>query len=207
VRGTSGTFGCLVRDRAGNAYVLSCAHVLSDGAAAAGDPIVQAGSAFGGRPMDDCIATFSNAIPLRQGVCVADAAIAAVVEPSAVTRCVRYLPNAPRGIRSLTRVGLQVKKSGDQTGLTEGTVIGINGVFPPMTVNGVSDCVFHNVIVTTGMSRSGDSGSLLVDGRHHAIGLLFAGLERPGPDGTVECVASWFSPIGDVLSELGVSLA
>ena len=50
---------------------------------------------------------------------------------------------------------------------------------------------------STPFSQSGDSGSLIVDARRRAIGLLFAGNDVD---------ATYANPIGTVLNSLGVDL-
>jgi len=60
---------------------------------------------------------------------------------------------------------------------------------------------FTDVIITTGMSDSGDSGALLMDNRRKAIGILFGGLVI----GSTYAV-SWYNPIDTVLQNLGVTL-
>lgn len=206
VRITSGTFGCLVRDEDDNQYILSCAHVLSDGLAVPGDDIVQAGSGHGGRAPGDCIATFERAVPLQSGTSVADAAIARVGNSTHVDSIVRYVNSKPQGTRSLSKVGVLVQKSGDQTGLTHGIVVAANATIGPYSVNGVSGIYFTDAIVTTGMAQPGDSGSLLMDYQCNAVGLLFGGLLSPTTTPPAY-VADWYNPIDTVLQALGVSLA
>ena len=198
-RVSSGTFGCLVED--GNSqYILSCAHVLSDSTASTGDAILQSAPFYGGRSPSDDIARFTKAIPLTSGSCIADAAIAEVIDASDVTALIRGI-GKPVGTRALSGVGLLVQKSGDMTGLTHGVVTGIKGTIGPLQVNGVANVYFTDAIVTTGMSEPGDSGSLLMDHQDRAIGLLFGGLQYGA-----SYIVSWFSPIDTVLANLGVTL-
>jgi hypothetical protein len=202
-RVTSGTFGCLVEDGAQELYVLSCAHVLSDAAGMPGDPVLHPGTTFGGVQT----ATFTKSIPLSPGTCIADAAIAKVAEPAMVTPVIRYIGVKPAATRALSAVGVLVQKSGDETGLTHGVVVGIKGTIGPYSANGVNNIYFTDTIITSGMSAPGDSGSLLIDYRSQAIGLLFGGLKFATATGSVSYVVSWFSPIDVVLQNLGVHLA
>jgi hypothetical protein len=198
-RVSSGTFGCLVTD--GNSvYILSCAHVLSDVAATAGDHILQPGSLFGGTTPLDHIASFVRAVPLFSGFCIADAAIARVHNSGDVTPDVLQI-GKPSGTRVLTRVGRSVQKSGNQTGVTSGTVVGIKARVGPLSINGAANIYFSDVIITTGMSDSGDSGALLMDNGRRALGILFGGLAI----GSTYAV-SWYNPIDAILSNLGVTL-
>ncbi|HHW40886.1 MAG TPA: hypothetical protein GXX19_07030 [Syntrophomonadaceae bacterium] len=94
------------------------------------------------------------------------------------------------------RPGLQVKKSGRTSGLTQGKVIAIH-VSLNVTMGHSSDVVrFHEQVMTEMKSLGGDSGSLILDMENRAVGLLFAGSEEH----TV-C-----NPIQTVLDQLGVDL-
>jgi hypothetical protein len=199
LRVTSGSFGCLVEDPSSK-YVLSCAHVLSDAAGLAGDHILQPGAHFGGTTPRDYIASLSRTIPLYSGTCIADAAIAQVDSPADVIPDVLGI-GKPTGTRVLSRVGLSVQKSGDETGLTFGVVAGLKGTVGPLQINGAANVYFNDVILTTGMSNGGDSGALLMDNRRRGIGLLFGGLVM----GSTSAI-SWYHPIDTVLQNLAVTL-
>ena len=204
---TGGTLGCLVEDDQGNTYLLSSAHVLSPASAKPGDPIVQPGTQFGGASPADQIATLTKSIPLQPGVCVADAAIAEVANPGQVMTAIRHTggikPGRPRVV---TTTGVQVQKSGDTTGLTDGSVISPKGRIGPHSAAGVPGIFFNDAIVTTAMSQPGDSGSILMDNRGFALGILFGGFKVPNKAGQTAYVASWYNPIGPVLKNLGVRL-
>lgn len=200
---SSGTLGCIVKDSGGTQYVLSCAHVLSDGTAALGDSIVQPGTSNGGNAPNDEIATFTRALPLSPAV--ADAAIAEISNLNAVNAIIQHLTR-PVGTRTLSGVGVLVQKSGDQTGLTLGVVVGIKGTIGPYSVNGISNIYFSDAIVVSGMSEGGDSGSILMDYQNHAVGLIFGGQQYNNSCGQTSSVASWCSPIDTVLSQLNVTL-
>ena len=92
-------------------------------------------------------------------------------------------------------LGLRVRKCGRSSGLTTGE---ISVLETTITVGyGDSTARFGGQIVTTPMSRSGDSGSVLVEaGGHRAVGLLFAGSD----------LATIYNPIDDVLRALAVEL-
>lgn len=207
-RVSSGTYGCLVKDALNKLYVLSCAHVLSDGRNLVGDAVVQPGPHFGGSLPADQIAMLTQWIPLISGASLADAAIAEVTAPALVTNVVRYIGRAPAATRTLSgpSIGLWVQKSGDTTGHTAGVVIGVHATIGGNQINGVSNIDFTDAVVTTGMSEPGDSGSLLMDYRDNAIGLLFGGLGPvlPGQTGTI---VSYFNPIEPILVHLHVQLA
>jgi hypothetical protein len=206
-RVTSGTLGCLVKDDKGALYILSCAHVLSDKSGSPNDPIVQPGTSHGGAPPADCLAKLTRQIPLMSGDCLADAAIAEVIDCASVTPLIRYIGSKPRATRTLKGVGINVQKSGDETNHTVGVVIGLRGRVGPLTINGVPNIFFNNTIITSGMSKGGDSGAILLDFPQNAIGLLFGGQEFTSKTKETTVVASWYSPINGVLKALGVHLA
>jgi len=200
-----GTFGCVVKDRNGpRQYVLSCAHVLSDGSAVPGDPIIQPGTGHHGTVPADVIASFTTALPLGP-TAVADAAIAEIDPSIGANLVVRYLVK-PAATLPLTGVGLIVQKSGERTGLTAGMVVGIKGTIGPYNANGVSNIFFNDAIVMSGMSEGGDSGSILMDYQQNAIGVIFGGLEYFNSCGQWSCVTSWCTPIETVLQHLNVEL-
>lgn len=92
-------------------------------------------------------------------------------------------------------LGMNVRKSGRTTGLTNGRIVVLN-----VTVDvdyREASARFEDQIVTSPMSQPGDSGSLLVAGEAlKAVGLLFAGSDQ----------ATIFNPIEHVQSALGVTL-
>lgn len=92
-------------------------------------------------------------------------------------------------------LGLRVRKSGRSSGLTTGEITVLETT---ITVGyGDSTAQFSGQIVTTAMSRPGDSGSVLVEsGGPRAVGLLFAGSD----------LATIYNPISDVLRALAVEL-
>lgn len=75
-------------------------------------------------------------------------------------------------------LGMSVRKSGRTTGFTTGNIMVLNATVdiaygPGRTAR------FENQIITSAMSRGGDSGSLLVAGDTlQAVGLLFAGSDQ-----------------------------
>lgn len=94
-------------------------------------------------------------------------------------------------------VGMLVKKAGRTTGLTWGRITHTQSSYDfvhPADAN--RRTILSNQILTTAMSREGDSGALLLDEANRAIGLLCAGCEDQ----------SVFTPIDAVLSTLGVEL-
>lgn len=75
-RVTAGTFGCIVYDEFGRAYILSNNHVMADSnGAAIGDPIYQPGPADGGGP-GDTVAELHSFIPIKFASSLPDCPIA-----------------------------------------------------------------------------------------------------------------------------------
>ena len=99
-----------------------------------------------------------------------------------------------RGTRP-AELGLKVRKSGRSSGVTTGEVTVLDAT---ITVGyGERTARFAGQIVTTPMSRPGDSGSVLVEaGGSRAVGLLFAGSDQ----------VTLHNPIESVLSALAVEL-
>ncbi|HMD87748.1 MAG TPA: hypothetical protein VKF38_01170 [Anaerolineaceae bacterium] len=93
-------------------------------------------------------------------------------------------------------LGLLVRKSGRSTGLTTGSVIVVDATVSVDYEAGQS-AHFDNQILTSPMSKPGDSGSLLVAANtQQAVGLLFAGSDQ----------TTIYNPIQAVLDSLEVTL-
>jgi hypothetical protein len=193
LRVTAGTLGAVAYDRAGGQQLLlSNWHVLCGAAECAeGEEIVQPGVFDGGTAPSDRIATL-----LRVAHTVrVDAAVAALVPD-------RFVDSAAAGLGRVSGVraaalGERAFKSGRTTGVTSGVVTDVSA---DLDVEGV---VFQDQIVVERDDDSiivsgGDSGSLVVDGRNRAIGLLFAGRT----DGS-----AWIAnQIAEVLEALNIRL-
>lgn len=213
---TAGTLGCVVRDRqTGARLVLSNNHVLGNSnEASPGDPILQPGTADGGRVESDTIAYLERFCPLQFNTApptcdlamgyvkvgnliarfmksshqvqalrlnplaanLVDAAVARPIEDGDLRDDVLNI-GAPEGIIPAA-LGMGVRKMGRTTSFTTGDVLVLNAT---VTVGYGFDrsATFDDQIVTSPMSRGGDSGSLLLasDARL-AVGLLFAGSDQ-----------------------------
>ncbi len=196
---TAGTFGCLVRDacRPCETYILSNNHVLANSnAATKGDPILQPGKHDGGTYPADTIAHLKRFIPIlfnRNRYNLVDAALAKPRDLRNVVAPIAGL-GIPRGTVEAT-LGMQVIKSGRTTGVTSGTVTGLDATIA--VGFGTGTAYFRNQILTTNMSAGGDSGSLLMDrSNRKATGLLFAGSSK----------VTVHNNISNVLTALGVEL-
>lgn len=74
-------------------------------------------------------------------------------------------------------LGQEVKFSGRSSGLSSGKVIAVD-VSLYINISSTEQLFFTDQLVTTALSQPGDSGSLLVDQKNRAAGLLFAGSEK-----------------------------
>jgi hypothetical protein len=177
---TAGTFGCLVRETCNPCHIriLSNNHVLANSnAASIGDPILQPGRVDGGTYPADLIARLSAFVPIHFGdpnkYNLVDAALA---RPNDIRDVIGQVVGLglPRGTEEAT-LGMDVVKSGRTTQTTAGRVTAIDAtVAVGYGSSGVA--YYRNQIMTTDMSKGGDSGSLLMSrADRKAVGLLFAG--------------------------------
>ena len=125
---------------------------------------------------------------------VADCALARPVNPAMFTDDILNI-GIVSGVKTPT-LGMQVRKSGRTTGLTQSTVTLLNATVDVgyVTNQGDRTARFTGQIICEPMSQGGDSGSLVVDFDNHAVGLLFAGSN----------LSTIFTPIEIVLNALNV---
>ncbi len=196
----AGTFGALVKDRAG-LYVLSNNHVLADeNRLPAGSAIFQPGLLDGGNVSTDQIAALTKFVTLQVATAnEIDCAIAGVTNSGIVSNAILGI-GAPQGTDTAA-IDTAVHKFGRTTGYTVGQVTSID---TDVTVQyDIGNLTFRGQIIVVGnggsaFSGAGDSGSLIVErGTNAAVGLLFAGSSS-------HTIANH---IDDVLSGLGVTLA
>ena len=203
---TAGTLGAFVH-KDGGVHALSNYHVLSGSPQAkVGDVILQPGPADGGRAPQDRVGTLAGRVDLdpRRDATV-DCAIA-LLDDQEVD------PAYPVGLISTTAVALggeNVAKIGRTTSITRGrvTAIELDNVVVGYGED-MGEISFDNQIEveSTGtgpFSRGGDSGSLVYRADGVALGLLFAGSESGGENGTG---LTYINPIDAVLDALGVTL-
>jgi hypothetical protein len=210
---TAGTLGAFVhRTGAGSddaRYVLSNYHVLAGSPdAKPGDVVVQPGSADGGREPEDRVGELADVVPLTAGErATVDAAIARLDDGIGVDL------DYPVGrITTTARVEgtEEVAKIGRTTALTQGRVTAIElddvlvGYGEELGVLSFDDQIEVESTGDGPFSRGGDSGSLVYRSDGVAIGLLFAGSETGGTNGTG---LTYVNPIDTVLEALGVRLA
>ncbi|WP_432537090.1 hypothetical protein [Kineococcus arenarius] len=203
---TAGTLGAFVTVTGSDGlYALSNNHVVADSdQAALDDPVLQPGPADGGRERDR-VGRLARAVPLEAGGGnTVDAALTLLDDAEG------HDPSYPVG----RLVGwadaddeVAVEKAGRTTGRTRGRIsaIELDDVAVEYPVGVVS---FDGQVEVTGtggaFSAGGDSGSLVYrPDTRQAVGLLFAGSERGGEDGTG---LTFCNPIGLVLDALGATL-
>lgn len=203
---TAGTLGAFVRV-GGRLHVLSNYHVLAGSPLArVGDVVVQPGPADGGRVPDDRVGTLAATVPLHPGrPARVDAAIALLDDDEVDA-------TYPVGRVTTTAVATGtelVGKIGRTTGVTAGRITAIE--MDDVVVgygDELGDLAFDGQIEveSTGsgpFSRGGDSGSLVYRQDGVAIGLLFAGSETGGKNGSG---LTYVNPIDAVLGALDAHL-
>ena len=204
---TAGTLG-VVGHRAGARVILSNNHVLANAnAAVIGDAILQPGPYDGGTDadrvatldvfvpivfdgfLDWLLSLFGIARPVRN---VVDAALGKPLRDADVSDEILEIGSVSGAVTGT--IGMQVRKSGRTTGLTEGritTVAATVRVFYGLT----RSARFRDQLVASALSQGGDSGALVVDAGNHAVGLLFAGTSN----------TTILNPIAQVESLLGIA--
>ncbi|MBO3086154.1 hypothetical protein [Cellulomonas fengjieae] len=203
---TAGTLGAFVH-KDGVVHALSNYHVLSGSPRArVGDVIVQPGPADGGQAPRDRVGTLAARVDLdAERDATVDCAIA-LLDDQEVD------PRYPVGRITTTAVALggeEVAKIGRTTSVTRGRVTAIE--LDDVVVGygeELGEIRFDNQIEveSTGsgpFSRGGDSGALVYREDGVALGLLFAGSESGGDNGTG---LTYINPIDAVLDALGVTL-
>jgi len=209
---TAGTLGGFVTVTGSDGlFVLSNNHVLADSdQAALDDPVLQPGPADGGRA-GDRVGRLARAVPLDAGGGnTVDAALALLEDVAGADDLEHVDPTYPVG-RLLGWADpddeVDVEKVGRTTGHTRGRIsaIELDDIAVEYPVGVVS---FDGQIEVTGTSSAfsagGDSGSLVYrPDTREAVGLLFAGSERGGENGTG---LTFCNPIGLVLAALGATL-
>jgi hypothetical protein len=206
VKITAGTLGCFVtraKEGAVDDLILSNNHVLAnENLASKGDSIVQPGKIDGGRSPRNRVGFLDRFVILKKRRNQVDAATASLAEG------VEYYYNWLEGLGKIAGVrsepldeGDRVFKFGRTTGLTEGRVsaIELDNLIVGYDIGDLhfNDQIEIEPVGSKPFSLGGDSGSLIVDGRRRAVGLLFAGNDAD---------ATYANPIETVLDRLKVRL-
>ncbi len=201
----SGTIGCVVY-KGTTAYILSNNHVLAmENDGNTGDPIVQPGRydnpRCANRVTNDKIAELSQFYPITFSTSANNTMDAAI----AVLTTTQFQCNTPSGYYGFPgattvapSLSLAIKKLGRTSSLTSGTITAVNVTVNVGYLSGTARFV-GQFVTSRGMSKSGDSGSLVVtnNANNSPVGLLFAGTNR----GEAIC-----SPIGNVLNYFNATI-
>ncbi|MCP3964256.1 MAG: hypothetical protein GY719_41030 [bacterium] len=202
-----GTFGCLVRKRGTDdgLYILGNSHVLADsGLASPGDPILQPAKADGGNKTADTIAHLSEFVPFDFSPTgfpnLVDAAIAKVAEEGSVNPEIRILGKRPIGVSTALQRGMRVRKVGRTSDYSISEITDLHYRLR-MSYKYYPDgrrmrAGLGDQVLCTRYTAGGDSGSLVLNDRHRAVGLHFAGSYS----------SSIFNRIRNVLDLLNVEL-
>jgi hypothetical protein len=200
---SSGTIGARVKSGT-TTYALSNNHVYAlENRAAIGSNVLQPGrydlncasgsNAFLGKLRKFVSINFSTSANNR-----VDAAIAAASTANLGKSTPSSGYGTPRATTVAAALNQAVKKYGRTTGLTTGSVVGLNATVNVSYSRGTARFVGQIVIKGKGQfSRAGDSGSLIVNSNNRPVGLLFAGSSTG---------YTFANRIGDVLSALSVSI-
>ncbi|HEV8456388.1 MAG TPA: hypothetical protein VGQ24_15960 [Gemmatimonadales bacterium] len=200
---SAGTIGARVKSGT-TTYALSNNHVYAlENRAAIGSNVLQPGRydlncASGSNALLGKLSKFVSITFSTSANNKVDAAIAA----APITNLGKSTPSDGYGAPSPTIIAAAlnqtVKKYGRTTGLTTGSVVGLNATINVGYSRGTARFVGQIVIRGKGQfSRAGDSGSLIVNGNRRPVGLLFAGSQNG---------YTFANQIGQVLTALGVSV-
>ncbi len=200
---SSGTIGCRVHG-AGGTYALSNNHVYAlENHAGTGSKVLQPGRYDTGCSTSaaNVIGTLSNYVAINfGGTNKVDAAIALTDTGKVGTATPPDGYGQPSKTPSAASVGMAVKKYGRTTGLTHGTVTGLNATITVGYSSG--SATFTDQIIVQSRKpviKAGDSGSLLVtESGEQPVGLLFAG------DSTGKYAVA--NQIANVLNAFGVTI-
>lgn len=200
-----GTFGCLVRKRndPDTLYVLSNSHVLANqGVGQPGDLVLQAGKTDGGLQPDDVLCELAEWIPFQfteDGFPnLVDAAIAKVRNSAEITSAISMI-GVPKGVSTVVRLGMMVKKCGRTTDLTFGEIKDVDYRLPmayKKPGGGTGRAGLRDQVLCTRYTAGGDSGSAVFNMDNKVVGLHFAGSTS----------SSIFNKIGNVLEMLGIEV-
>ena len=222
---TAGTLGCLVR-RDGELLIMSNNHVLARvNRGEPGDAIFQPGPSDGGTaahqlgelmtyiplrlpepppPQPTGLAAFIAAlIRLFTGKTATpppdpnppnqvDVALARPLNPSLVQPTILNI-GVPTGVAE-PLLGSRVRKSGRTTGLTTGDVLQMDVTAD--VIYGNQKLRFINQVMTSPLSRPGDSGSVILDESNRVVGLMFSGSDY----------VTLFNPISLIIAALNIEV-
>ena len=178
---STGTLGCIVTKKkksfGRDYFILSNNHVIADANnAPIGTPIIQPQYKTGN---EETVAYLSDFIKIDfagffyEPVNYVDVAIARVTKKSLISNKIFGI-GVIKG-SSNADLGLKVKKVGMKTGLTEGEITTIGVTEEQLFENRTKRAIFKDIIVSDIYSRSGDSGSCVLNKNNEIIGILTGG--------------------------------
>lgn len=189
-----GTMGCVVKDKKYK-YILGNAHVIASGGnIPLATSIIQPALADKGSAPEDTVGTLSKYIKLnyKGGANYVDGAIAKIIDEHKVSSSLAIVGNI-HGV-SIGKLKEKVQKVGRTTELMKGEIVAL-GVTATVQFS-MGTCLFKDIIVTSKISESGDSGAILLDDETYALGICFAESDS----------YSYANPIRTVLSMLNVTI-
>jgi hypothetical protein len=183
VAAPAGTLGLIARHRkTGRTVLLSNSHVFAQaGLAQPGDVVTQPGRTDGGG-VDDHVGVLLDFVPMKSdGANFVDAA--SVIVDDSIQLDNSGIPGiGPVTVQADEPIapGDKVKKLGRTSGLTQGEIMATELDHIEVDYIDVGTIVFDDQIEIRGLpnapfSTGGDSGSLVVNARSRAVGLVFAG--------------------------------
>jgi hypothetical protein len=204
----TGTIGCAVKDRGASTvpYLMSCNHVLAklNKGAIGKDVVWQPGQDDGGSPSSriGVLYKYRRIQFGPESSNLIDAALCKVDNVRDVATGIRKL-GALTGYVEDPPLGLRVKKHGRASGVTTGKVR-IKNLSVIIKYDTGEEALFDKQLGIIGVESNkfaerGDSGSIVVDDKESAVGLLFSVTE--GLD------LSFVNPIEAVLDEFSIALA
>lgn len=207
---SAGTIGGIFYDKDNDVVILSNFHVLTpDGKAKIGDIIYQPGIIdakedlkFKGwtRPLEKLpyIATLKDHSNVNsKNVNKHDSAIAKINEDLVKSGFVDLIyPQLGKPLSGFgtVEVNNNIYKVGRTTGFTTGKVLATSATFQIPYEFGIA--TFNDCIISTSMSQSGDSGSIGINEKMEAFGLLFAGSNK----------VTLYNPISHVKNHYGLKI-
>jgi hypothetical protein len=209
---TAGTLGCLCTSAELNEPVLMLSnnHVLAaTNNAKNGDLIIQPARYDNGKPPGDTVAQLFDFVPIAfEGKDnYVDAALAKPDKKIKLSPEIQGIGKI-REVVGGVEVNTRVKKMGRTTHLTLGTTKSVGGTYR-VSYGPAGKAILKDQILITGsnstpFSAGGDSGSLVLDQRNRALGLLFAGTPSHSIANPIITVLSKFSEFGKKIKHLEI---
>jgi hypothetical protein len=200
--GETGTMGCVVKNKSGDRFGLTCNHVIADlnNAVRGTTKVWSPGSGDGGTS-SDLLGVVHDYVPLAFGGSYndVDAALAKPNAPSDLDPIVHGIGTV-NGWTSTINFGDEVQKSGVETGVTNGKYrLQVNGL---VTFAGGKTALFQNLLgiigtsTTSDFAEKGDSGAVVLNDNSEIVGQVISV--------TTDIDLTLASPIEPVMKQLQV---